>query len=297
MTYKKPEGYDANKNSTELRYMEYAWSWRYLAFFLWLPYFNKPFIIERFAEVLETVTLCLGFVQYFFNTWMNCIEWWTVKADDGILTNSGIEVFHRDLKKELFGKAHPHWTKLQAKLNEFDKARVKRAENASDYNPTKDVCPRRALMLSAPGVVEKEVKLWARAEKPCVGSDAPGQRIGVEWIRKKVAEKGNPNAEGKEALMAHIMKLNAETEKADGVKRCDQGEVYEQICTQADLGGGRMPAAEECVYCEVEDAEVTDLAPETIKSKHSLLEAPVPEVPFPREIRGKPKRRRQKISL
>jgi hypothetical protein len=136
---------------------------RFLAFFLWLPYFDISEIIELFAQVLAKANTCTEFVTYFYYNWIFHIAWWKVNAKEDILTNGGIECFHRDLKS-LFNRSHPNWGSLQDALYLFDRDRLEKNIGATNLDCTKGVGSRRAAMLhpAGKGLILGRMKEWVR---------------------------------------------------------------------------------------------------------------------------------------
>jgi hypothetical protein len=193
-----------------------AMAQRFLAFFLWLPYFEISEIIGLFMEVDARANECREFVEYFYNTWMCCISWWKVEAEEGILTNGGIECFHRDLKS-LFNRAHPNWGSLQDALYLFDSARLEKNKGAGNYDCMKDVGPRRSI------VCDNRQAVWEQLRKWVLALGLPEQpSVSLRTMRKLVAEKKVP-PEGL-SMEQLLLKQNEDFNSMAEENACDETE-------------------------------------------------------------------------
>jgi hypothetical protein len=99
------------------------------------------------------------FIEYFRDTWMDCIDWWRLHEGDGIVTNGGAEVFHRDLKAK-FNHAHPGWETLSPELLVFDRERLRKNGFAPPYNPLQHVGPRRRAVMRGKERIRARLVQW-----------------------------------------------------------------------------------------------------------------------------------------
>jgi hypothetical protein len=155
---------------------ERAMAERFLAFFLWLPYFE----IDEIKELVEKlhrkagVRVCTAFMEYFLGTWMPRIEMWKVDMDDGIATNVGIEAFHMDLKRFFTDSEPRNWAVVQAGLHHCSGNWFRTRAKAGDRDSTKLASPRRKAVMEKKERVFLELKAWIESVEP--PPDTNGER-------------------------------------------------------------------------------------------------------------------------
>jgi hypothetical protein len=206
---------------------EYCMSCQLLSFFLWLPYFDSDFIIKAFAKMVCRMRECLSFIVYFYNTWMTCIDWWRIHDEDeeGILTNCGVEVFHRELKA-MFNHAHPDWKQLCRTLRLFDTAHLKKnGHGEQKYQALKKVSRRRRAILDGKDTVREQIMKWVYG----IGSNSQStERIGVEWICELLTKEKYGPVEDERAICKRFREFIPGINEASlvGVNGEDRGDGH-----------------------------------------------------------------------
>jgi hypothetical protein len=133
---------------------------RFLAFFLWLPYFEIDKIKGLVEKLPRRAGICPDFVGYFLETWMPRIEMWKVDMDDGIATNVGIEAFHRDLKYFFISTEPADWAAVQAGLHTICGNSFRAHAKAAGHDSTKDPSARRQAVLGGKDLIFSRLEAW-----------------------------------------------------------------------------------------------------------------------------------------
>jgi hypothetical protein len=177
---------------------EFELSKKLLSFFLWLPYFEHEWIKDLFAILVMGMgkdKSCEKFIAYFRDTWMTCIDWWRIREGDVIVTNDGVEVYHRELKRH-FKQAHPLIEKLSKVLHNMCADRLLKDKRLPAYDGTAHWSERRKIATDFMDTLVRP-RVWAFVTNPLTFDGMEGlANIGIANMKQAIAA-----AEAKEEYM------------------------------------------------------------------------------------------------
>jgi hypothetical protein len=189
------------KNYASKTNRDHVLAYKILSFFLWLPYFEPARIANLFARLvcnMEGSGRCEDLLEYFRKTWVNCIDWWCIDRADKILTNCGVEVFHRDLKRKLDHVAHPSVETLKGALFRFQADRLFENSTAGVYDPSPNYSARRKMATGSAGweLVQERIEAFANDPLGCrdgIGLDALQKELDsrVSAVENCISEENN----------------------------------------------------------------------------------------------------------
>jgi hypothetical protein len=186
-----------------------------MSFFMWLPYYDEATVKDLFSRLKmnEDQKLCARFIEYFERTWLKTMKmkWWRVQRDDTIVTNSAIEVFHKNLKKKCL--TPPDLNTLQLNLLKLDQAKLW-FNRWAHYDINHNMSKRRTLARQHRDLILQRLNAFV--------DDPYRRRIGVDYIKKTAAEMNGASM---------TVDLTEEGECGEGNQNCDV--IYVDVLHEA----------------------------------------------------------------